>query len=390
VRLLDRRSARRRRSDRRFAIAPSRHWPRMLVPDDAPLAAASALSRTTASDGIARGAARAVMAATVRSPLRTGSMRCLVTVDRLGTDTVEHHLAEALGTSAAALRLAVTIGAPRANRKPVLDVHTAQGERLAFAKVATSALTDRLVQAEADAVVRLVNAGVEHFGFPRVLHAGQWGAHRILVLSVLPYGRGGGRTELPVAAMRELAAVAGLRIAEAGRSTWLADLRRRSATVPGSAGRRLVELTEAFAERHGSVLLAFGAWHGDWGPWNMAWRGGCPQVWDWERFALDVPVGLDAVHFVAHGSMRAIDRCEVARTALEARAPDAVSRVATDAPADAASVRATVDAYLLEIACRFAADAARTPTRVLERQVRWHLMVAGERLGTQAPTEVHR
>jgi hypothetical protein len=389
VRLVDRRSAHRRSPERRFAVVPSRRRPKILVPDDAPRAAASALSRATASDRITRSVARRMMATTVRSPLRAVATRDLVTVDRLGTDSIEHHLADALDTPPGAIRLAFTIGAPRANRKPVLDVHTAYGRRLAFAKVATSTLADRLVQAETETLLRLAGAGIEHFDFPRVLHAGEWRGYRTLVLSGLAHGRGGGPAELPVAAMREVANVAGLRVGEVGRSSWLTNLRRRSAAVPGAAGQWLAELIEAYVERHGAVPLTFGAWHGDWGPWNMAWRAGCPQLWDWERFAPDVPVGLDAVHFVAHGSMRAVGRPTVARTALDVRAPDAVSQVASDLAADATAMRATVDAYLLEIGCRFVGDATDTPLVALQRVAGWYLGVVDERLRARTAAEVH-
>jgi hypothetical protein len=44
-------------------------------------------------------------------------------------------------------------------------------------------------------------------------------------------------------------------------------------------------------------VLTYGAWHGDWTPWNMAWRRDVLHVWDWERFAPAVPVGFDALHY---------------------------------------------------------------------------------------------
>jgi hypothetical protein len=42
--------------------------------------------------------------------------------------------------------------------------------------------------------------------------------------------------------------------------------------------------------------LSFGAWHGDFTPWNSASVGGQLLVWDWERFGGPVPVGYDALH----------------------------------------------------------------------------------------------
>ena len=43
--------------------------------------------------------------------------------------------------------------------------------------------------------------------------------------------------------------------------------------------------------------LTFGAWHGDWAPWNMASTERGLLVWDWERFTSGVPLGFDALHY---------------------------------------------------------------------------------------------
>ena len=44
--------------------------------------------------------------------------------------------------------------------------------------------------------------------------------------------------------------------------------------------------------------MAFGAWHGDFTPWNMALGArNDTYVWDWERAAA-APVGLDLLHFL--------------------------------------------------------------------------------------------
>jgi hypothetical protein len=65
-----------------------------------------------------------------------------------------------------------------------------------------------------------------------------------------------------------------------------ADQRKRFADAAGRIG-----------EAYGADDVEFGAWHGDWTPWNMAWHGGRLQLWDWERFDPDVPAGLDLLHY---------------------------------------------------------------------------------------------
>ena len=49
--------------------------------------------------------------------------------------------------------------------------------------------------------------------------------------------------------------------------------------------------------RSGDAVLPFGAWHGDFTPWNMARTPAGIYVWDWERSA-PAPLGLDLLHFL--------------------------------------------------------------------------------------------
>ncbi len=73
---------------------------------------------------------------------------------------------------------------------------------------------------------------------------------------------------------------------------------------------------DRIAQRHPHTVLDFAAWHGDWTPWNMAWRRRRVQLWDWERFEAGVPVGMDRIHYV----LSALARTEgfTARTILRA------------------------------------------------------------------------
>jgi hypothetical protein len=41
----------------------------------------------------------------------------------------------------------------------------------------------------------------------------------------------------------------------------------------------------------------FGAWHGDWAPWNLGHSGSAVAAWDWEHYRDDVLLGLDLVNW---------------------------------------------------------------------------------------------
>lgn len=99
--------------------------------------------------------------------------------------------------------------------------------------------------------------------------------------------------------------------------------------------------------------LAFGAWHGDWTPWNMASTGQGLLVWDWERFTRDVPVGFDALHYwlqtevvPARGEPRA------AAAGCIDRAPELLAPFGTGQ----AEARLTAILYLADLATRYLTD----------------------------------
>jgi hypothetical protein len=80
-------------------------------------------------------------------------------------------------------------------------------------------------------------------------------------------------------------------------------------------------LLERLSDHSGEQPVRFGSWHGDWGPWNMAWAGERVRLWDWERFSRGVPCGLDALHYALAGEperARLSSLRESAAKALEA------------------------------------------------------------------------
>jgi hypothetical protein len=105
-----------------------------------------------------------------------------------------------------------------------------------------------------------------------------------------------------------------------------------------------------------ATSLAFGSWHGDWTPWNMAFSGGRVLVWDWERFESGVPIGYDALHYQLQGAVERNNGAG-AQAAAEAALFTAPMRLGSLGvrPASAVFVAAL---YLLEIATRYTCDGA--------------------------------
>ena len=110
--------------------------------------------------------------------------------------------------------------------------------------------------------------------------------------------------------------------------------------------RALASLDEAW----GHEEIPFGSWHGDWMPWNLLRSGADLWVWDWERSATGVPVGLDAAHFRFD-----IESKIKGRSPEEAAASSAgwTEVVGPDLGARPGSGRALAVANLLEMCLRF-------------------------------------
>jgi hypothetical protein len=334
-------------------VLPGRERPRLLVPGER-RGAASAVKRYGEGGSLtARLGKRAISIAIVSG---AGSR---LFGDRLrvaaadGVPTIASYLAAALGCE---IRLSIHLGAARANRKPVLQLLSADGEAIAWAKIGIDELTRQLVRAERDALVQLAGSTLTALTVPPVLHHGSWNDLEVLVLGPLPVWRG--RRPLSAsrlsAAMREVAAVGALSSQPlAATAHWQRLGRRLSAVADGPARAALSVALDRLADQAGDTVLCYGAAHGDWTPWNMASTAGSLLVWDWERFAHGVPIGFDALH---HRLFSAVlpPRRDPARAAhaLIEQAPALLERFDLG-PAQA---RVTAALYLGDLAVRHLAD----------------------------------
>jgi hypothetical protein len=164
--------------------------------------------------------------------------------------------------------------------------------------------------------------------------------------------------------MAELAGCCGTRRGPLSGSGYLTRLRARLDAVAdtdegrqlGAATRRILAAASG-TPGAGPTRLTFGAWHGDWAPWNMASLDDRLLVWDWERFTPGVPVGFDALH---HDLQQRL----VSGGRAETTARDAVDRTLGYAPAllapfgvtEPRAVEVTSLLYLVDLATRYVAD----------------------------------
>jgi hypothetical protein len=317
--------------------------------------------------------ARAVLRAVHRS--RLGSWAPLpgvqVTTDPAG---IERHLADVLGVP---VRLGVLLGPPRANIKPVLQAFAPDGTVVAFAKVATSALTAPLLENEAAALRRLDAQPVPGVVTPVLLDLGHWRDLLVLVQQALPSAQSGRQpTDLPTGALAAITASGGVRRAHLGGSPFWA---RVSDVGPSSwHGLDVSALGRLHHAIDPTADCLFGAWHGDFGPWNAAWgtsTGSGLEVWDWERFEVDVPAGLDAAHWRVQldvGTDPASSWRSVRHDVSEVLA-------AVQQPEDGALVAAC---YVLAIWARYRHDAVDSATPALRSRVDWLCRLAEAALPT--------
>lgn len=232
---------------------------------------------------------------------RSGAMRLWphrLVLDKGQGESIETYLAAALGVP---VSVAVYTSPPRANRKPVLRVLTAQGAPLAFAKLGVNPLTSRLVVSEADALAVLAARGFATVLAPELMHRGRWNGMDVVVQRDLavqaPRSPSAGVLD---AAVAEISALGRTDPQPVRGSAYVAGLRSRLAAHPHPD--QTTGLLQALAEVESladttAVSLRFGSWHGDWTPWNMTSDGSRAIVWDWERFEGGVPVGYDAAHY---------------------------------------------------------------------------------------------
>ncbi|HEX2145356.1 MAG TPA: hypothetical protein VHG10_12695 [Glycomyces sp.] len=356
---------------RPYIVVPGRRKPRVLIPAADRKVAAAALTRYARP--AARGA-RLKRDAAVWA-LRLGLDRMLLPhrITARGAEGIDDHLAAVLGHD---VHLSIHIGPARANRKPVLQILDGDANTVAFAKLGVNTLTRELVAAETAATRRL-SEFCEHnvVRVPKLLHAGHWNGHNIMVTSALPSwdapaDRGPARR---TAAMREIADACGTGRSPLGESDYAARLRTRLGALIDRGEPDADTLQTAggtLLDRYAGTELTFGAWHGDWSPWNTREAAEAVYLWDLERFETGVPYGFDAAHYRLQDDIvtKGVDPT-TAVLGLVAEAPAVLAPMGV-APSEAET---TALLYLVDLAARYMGDQAERAGAALGALGRWLL-----------------
>ena len=358
-----------------YLALPRASDPRLLVPLGAPRAAAAALARNHDASSRKARLGRAALGAGLRLGL---TQRLAPAVSRVDVfvdpalpaearpaHLLSEHLRGLFGRPD--LQMAVILGVPRLNRKPVLQVLAPDGTVVGYAKAAWNDLTAGLVGNEARVLADLAAAHPSTFTAPALVAAGPWGDLELIAASALPNAERPDAARIfepPMAVIAEIAGLWGRSSARLADSPYWAGVRARLAaparglggvpptTAAGAAKDSSDVLRNAvdwIERRHGGEEIAFGAWHGDFTPWNMARLGDRTFLWDWER-AAPAPVGLDLLHFLFQSVCRFEGRTPQRSVELcSERVPSLLSRL--DVPGD--SERALWLLYRLELLFRY-------------------------------------
>jgi hypothetical protein len=335
-----------------YLVVPDARRPRLLVPTVSRRVAAVAVRRYAEPQSRAARLKRDAVVAALRTGASGVLLRDRVRVTGPFSTSIDGYLSDALARE---LAISIHIGPARANRKPVLQLIGPEGDTFGFGKLGTGPLTQRLVKAETAALTALGSSGLTKLTVPRVLHAGQWRGLQVLIQSALPVWlpRATLTPRRLVAAMLDIAGCCGYTQGTLAASSYWHELRQRLAAVadrPEGAG--LASAAELLVKHAGETAFRYGAWHGDWAPWNMANLADALLVWDWERFATGVPLGFDAVH---HELQRRIQSTGDAKNAVEATVQRATELLAPfGVPAEGRTVTALL--YLVDLATRYLTD----------------------------------
>jgi hypothetical protein len=335
-----------------YYVVPDAKRPRLLVPSGSRRVAAAAVRRYAEPQSRSARFKRDAVVAALRTGASSVLLRDRIKVTGPAAESIDGHLRAVLGRD---LAVSIHIGPARANRKPVLQLIGPDGETFGFGKLGAGPLTQRLVRDETNALIALGRSGLTRLTVPTVLHAGQWRGLQVLVQSALPVWlpRAPLTPRRLAAAMVDIAGCCGYTTGALVGSAYWADLRSRLAGVADRPeGIALAAAAELLGGHCGATTLRYGAWHGDWAPWNMANLADALLVWDWERFAQGVPVGFDAVH---HELQRRIQSSGDAAGAVEATVRMAGELLAPFG-VDPGARELTALLYLVDLAVRYLTD----------------------------------
>lgn len=343
------------RPTRPYLVAPSLDDPRLVLPTR-PHRAAREILHALRDSSSSRARART---AVLRAALVTNARATRLPDPPLLGEIVSH-----LDGEEGAFVAGVHLGPRRANRKPVLAIASDAGTLVAFAKCGVDPLTDRLVTHEAAALNEL--QGLPGVVVPVLLVSDQHGGHPYIVQTPVPTSQGHADPHTVAAAQATVAAVGASSLkasdcTEAIAAQW----EQRRATAP-----EFTALADRWIALAVGADLPWGSWHGDWRVTNMAVTDAGCSVWDWERFAMGVPFGYDALHL--HLTTRVHSVADLTTLASDLR--DNASRLLQPfGITERQHVELVTTGYLLELAGRYLDDDQERSGARLGAVYRWLL-----------------
>ena len=278
---------------------------------------------------------------------------------RVGIDgeALADRVAARLGDDPA--RALVLCGPPRANQKPVIQLHDRRGRTVAFVKVAWNDLTRRLLDDERRSLDHLARRA-EGVRVPKVLATGDFGSATWMAISPVEVDR---RRDAEPASIDEVAraieATGEAWDGPAGEARFARELLAASEELPRTRG-----VVAPLFERDRTAMLSLAGSHGDFVPWNIQSGEPMPAVWDWERYRTACPIGYDRLHHRLQVALHRTDRpFPEALRDLARSTPDVLS----DLPDEQRARH--LDWYLVDLLARYEHDLSDHPAPLLPQLV---------------------
>ena len=294
----------------RYAIVPNAERARFLVPLADRRSAAASVSAYNALRPPKVRLTRAALAAALRAGGAARMLRDTLSVcvpeDAGDADVAGWLLGEHLRAvfDEPAVHAAIGVGRPGPFRKPVLQAFRPDGRVLGYVKAGWNDVTRGLVRTEADMLSACGRRQPSSMLVPALRGSGRWRDLETVVAAPLPEAVRRYRpraTTPPLEATLEVAGLFEPATEPLGASAYWSRAVARAAGLRGRVDDDVADAVDEYTaeagRRHGAAKLSFGAWHGDWAPWNMALLDGRLVVWDWEHGGRLVPLGFDPLHF---------------------------------------------------------------------------------------------
>jgi hypothetical protein len=275
-------------SDEQYMVLPSFSDPRVVVDRDADQAVKDSIDRIVAArtkNSTARSLAGA--ASTLLWRRKAG----WIVNAAASHETLREHLAKVLDTD---LRISISVGPPRPNRKPVVRCYRDSG-LFAVAKLGPDPHTAAMVENEARWLDVMAGSPLSGVITPPLLHSGAYGGSALLIMGALNLESDLGVEfdEVPLDIAREFAEQHAEQLPLVESEWWHGLPIRMDTSLLDSVKAQLHQAPGLRA--FDSIETA--AWHGDWSPWNMGRStNGKLCIWDWERARVGVPTGFDILH----------------------------------------------------------------------------------------------